>query len=410
MSNPQAPLDSPRPAQAASPPRSPSPTSDDFDSPFSFRPIDYNSPEVVLSAHYNYYGTRLALGCADHRIRVYDRHATTGSFALTDTFRAHDGSVHCVRWKPGPATAVIGSIGQDLKLKIWGEDMRHAPNSGRRFRNIFAVSSGNEVMFVGLDFRVMDYECLLAAVTRDGLLSLFEPVKPEVYSDWKEVDQFWVTGESVPRGTESSFALCWQQCVGESVSLVKEGGMRGTVSCALASMDVVKLYRVSKEDGIYRFQSPFAELTIPGGNAKELLVRDVAWCPVSWLDYELVAMSSSDGYVRFFEVHTQVNSESEVTRTVAPRQQNKRGTASGITAGLAGVGLGNAAAARVSPESGNISREVILVDTVRHDGVWHIKWMPNSQTLVSSGGSVTLRIWKKAVDGHWKEFASSEMD
>ena len=59
---------------------------------FGFKRLDPQTPEVVLCAHYNYYGTRLALGCADHRIRVYDKDAE-GTLNIADTWRGHDGEV-----------------------------------------------------------------------------------------------------------------------------------------------------------------------------------------------------------------------------------------------------------------------------------------------------------------------------
>ena len=59
---------------------------------FGFKSLDPQTPEVVLCVHYNYYGTRLVLGCADHRIRVYDKDSE-GAFRVADTWRGHDGEV-----------------------------------------------------------------------------------------------------------------------------------------------------------------------------------------------------------------------------------------------------------------------------------------------------------------------------
>ena len=67
-------------------------TPDDESSGLGFKSLDLQTPDVVLCAHYNYYGTRLVLGCADHRIRVYDKDFR-GAFNITDTWRGHDGEV-----------------------------------------------------------------------------------------------------------------------------------------------------------------------------------------------------------------------------------------------------------------------------------------------------------------------------
>ena len=59
---------------------------------FGFKSLDPQTTEVVLCAHYNYYGTRLVLGSADHRIRVYDKGAD-GIFNIADIWRGHDGEI-----------------------------------------------------------------------------------------------------------------------------------------------------------------------------------------------------------------------------------------------------------------------------------------------------------------------------
>ena len=328
-----------------------------------------------------------------------------------------------IKWKGGTTGQVIGSIGQDLKLKVWQEDIRHARNTGRLFKNVFSVSSGNLVIYASLDFKVMDNDTVMAAVTRDGLLTLYEPVKAEAFDDWKDVDQFWVDGEPIPRGTETSFKVSFQQHNGPTITAIACGLAYNTMSCAVACMEVVRLFRVVREDMVYQFQPHFAELR--GGQG---LIRDLTWCPIAWLDYDLVATSKGDGYVRFYSVYSWVSNKQEDPKspqaTSFGKTAAKRSTASGITAGLTGASLGPGP--RNSRESEQVKHEVILDEEVKHDGVWPIRWIPNctychradqvkltmlvAKTLVTAGGQANLKIWKRSIDGRWREFAESELE
>jgi nucleoporin SEH1 len=48
--------------------------------------------DMVQAADFNRYGNRFAIGSADGRIKVYDRHRD-GSWALCDTWGAHSGEI-----------------------------------------------------------------------------------------------------------------------------------------------------------------------------------------------------------------------------------------------------------------------------------------------------------------------------
>ena len=57
-----------------------------------FQELNHGGVELVLSAHYNSYGTRLAIGSSDHRIRVFDK-SEDDEWSLSDQWRAHNGEV-----------------------------------------------------------------------------------------------------------------------------------------------------------------------------------------------------------------------------------------------------------------------------------------------------------------------------
>ena len=274
---------------------------------------------------------------------------------------------------------VIGSIGQDLKLKVWQEDQKHSKNTGRLFKNVFSVSSGNLVIYASLDFKVIENDTLMAAVTRDGLLTCYEPIKAEAFDDWKDVDQFWVDGEPLPRGTETSFKVSFQQHNGPTSTVLASGLPQNTISCAVACMEIVKLFRVVREGMSYQFQPHFAELR--GGQG---LIRDLAWCPIAWLDRDLVAASKGDNYIRFYSISFRDMKDIEEPKLLLGSQlaklPAKKSMASGITAGLTGASMGPGS--QSSLDIGQVTHEVVLIEELKHAGVWPIRWVPNCKCVL----------------------------
>lgn len=57
-----------------------------------FEPLQLGEQDVILAMHFDFYGTRLVTGSADHRIRVV-RFKPEGGHELMDTWRGHNGEV-----------------------------------------------------------------------------------------------------------------------------------------------------------------------------------------------------------------------------------------------------------------------------------------------------------------------------
>jgi nucleoporin SEH1 len=69
---------------------------DSFEGLSSFAMQQHGHRDMVQASAFNRYGDRFALGSADGRIKVYDRHRD-GSWMLCDTWGAHNGEVIEVR-------------------------------------------------------------------------------------------------------------------------------------------------------------------------------------------------------------------------------------------------------------------------------------------------------------------------
>lgn len=307
---------------------------------------------------------------------------------------------------------VLGSIGEDLKLKVWQEEPTEAHNSGRRFKCMFSQSSGHSVVYNSLDFVNPNKDTYLAVVTRDGLLSLLEPVDPERFDDWRELDQILVCDEHISRSLETSFKLCFQQAESSSVTALLTG-LDQILKLAVTAMAEVKIFRLEKITGLggqeqYKFQEPVAVLGKVDG-----LVRDVAWSQEIWRLCDWIATAASDGYVRVYELSKpkedtlRSHMESPLTRRATVGTEDGfskiavRGP-SGIGAGLAGASLAGSATYR---STGQVKCEARLVEQMKHEGVWEIQWVRHGHVLISSGDTGSARMWKQAHNRKWHEFA-----
>lgn len=57
-----------------------------------FRNFDHGAADIILAIAYNSSGTRLAVGSADHKLRVYDLEQNN-DWILIDQWRGHDAEV-----------------------------------------------------------------------------------------------------------------------------------------------------------------------------------------------------------------------------------------------------------------------------------------------------------------------------
>jgi nucleoporin SEH1 len=284
---------------------------------------------------------------------------------------------------------IFGSVGDDMELKIWQENPSQAKLSGRRFNCIYSQSSGNSVVYSCLDFLNIRYDTYLAVITRDGLLSLMEPVEHTAFDDWKELDQIIVCGDYIARGVETQFRVSFQKTPQPNYAAVKAGVDKKALSLAVTAMDKVYVYRIERtgdsRDGSYKFQAPVAALTGSDG-----LFRDVAWSNAFFLPIDRIVTAADDGYVRIYELKTQdetnVRSQ-DITKTGQGGESSAAASArpsSGIGAGLAGPSY--------SPGFAGVRHEWKVLSRLKHEGVWRVVWQPNCKYPSLSNISTLLNM------------------
>lgn len=262
-----------------------------------------------------------------------------------------------------------------MKFKLWQEDVAQPPNSGRRFRNIFRLTAPGRVPYVSLDFRNIDLETWLALITRDGLLTILEPINPDTLAEWQPIDQFHVCTRP-PRGEEASFKVQFHHDPVDITHTLAPGRDKNSLSLVVAAMDTIKVYRTNANRRFYHA----IELSGHGG-----LVRDISWANGSVRGFDYIASACKDGYVRIFEVYTAL--ASATASNTATNNGNARPSTAIASSGSrssAQSGIGSALANRApvtftnrqtgaEPPFKHTSKEVACLDS-KHQDVWQVEF------------------------------------
>lgn len=248
--------------------------------------------DSILACDFNFYGTRMVSASVDHQLKVWDRKEDI--WTVTDSWKAHDAEIVDVKWNGPFMGEVIGSIGEDGRFKLWEEDLTEMPGSHHRFRLIMTLLSETRVPFMSLDFKNVLSETYVALITRDGFLSVYEPINHDNLSEWQVLMQQYICA-TPSRQEETGFRVCFHREMNPAWPAVQAGLDSKSLSIAVASMMTVKILRTDKDRKFYLA----AEL-----EGARNIVRDVAWANGSMRGYDVIATASKDGVIRVYELHT----------------------------------------------------------------------------------------------------------
>ncbi|KAK8207490.1 WD40-repeat-containing domain protein [Phyllosticta capitalensis] len=372
----------------------------------AFSVFDHGHQDLVLAVDFNFFGTRMVTASSDHRVKVWDRR--DDAWTLVDSWRAHDAEVVDVKWNGPFMGEVIGTIGEDGYFKLWQEDVTEIANSGRRFKLIYRQVSETKVPFMSLDFKNIMQETWIALVTRDGVLTVLEPVDHGNFSgEWHVIAHKQIIQPPPPPSEERSFRVCFHHEQLPCWTAIQAGLDRRALSFAVVAMDVVKVFRTDKN------RRPYIAAELTGARN---IIRDVAWANGSMRGTDIIATASKDGMIRIYELSTPEPSHAPSTlaapavQETQPSPRNRaRNAPSGIGAGLAGASrIGDAVDHDQDP--GRVKHAVKMVAELasNHGAVWRVSWSQMGDLLVSTGDDGAIRTWKKASDNRWLEYAEIE--
>ncbi|KAF2824467.1 WD40 repeat-like protein [Ophiobolus disseminans] len=372
----------------------------------SFQTFSHGHQDLVLAVDFNYFGTRMVTASSDHRLKVWDK--KDEAWTLVESWKAHDAEIVDVKWNGPFMGEVLGSIGEDGRCKLWQEDVTEVPMSGNRFKLITNLASQTHAPFMSLDFKNIMQETWLALITRDGYLTVYEPLDQSSLNEWTVLAEHWVCEDNPPqRQEEVGFKVVFHKEKLPCWTAIMAGLDRKSLSLAVAAMKDVHVFRTDKAK---RF---FHVAKLEGARQ---IIRDLAWANGSMRGYDILATASKDGAIRIYELSTPTSgntstggasSASTVTDPISPRPGPRKNAPSGIGAGLAGASKTPDTSRENDQYPGRIRQIVKLTDelTDHHGAVWRVAFSHMGDLLVSTGDDASIRTWKKAVNGRWAEYS-----
>lgn len=393
-----------------------------------FHRFNHGHQDLVLAIDYNLYGTRMVTASSDHRLQVWDR--KDDGWSVTDAWTAHAAevsdvsyalilpipiylrlqptdsnvTVYCLRtfflflfsvllstpflsydmtflagvtlnpvrqvkWNGPYVGEILASIGEDGLLRIWQEDVLEAPRSGKRFKRIYQQPSASKVPYMSLDFKNIGNETYLALISRDGQLTVCEPVDHDNLAEWQIMWQDYLC-KTPTRTEETGFRVCWHHEKLPAWPAVLAGLDRKSLSLAVSVMDTVKVFRTDRDRKFYTA----AELTGAKG-----LIRDVAWANGSMRGYDVIATASKDGFIRIYELHTPGAKDLPTTNLDTPDMPATKASSTGQRTARSGIGAGLTSGSRGGRNDeeyapGKVVHDVRLVAELQaHNGAaWRV--------------------------------------
>lgn len=391
----------------------------------------YNHADRLTVLELNNDSSKLLTASIDHRVAIYEVDRLTSERKQLDVFTAHDAEIRDAKWFHTSTGTNFVTIGNDLLMKIWTQDVYQAPMSGRRFKKIGFIKSEQLVPFVSVDVKTVGDSTYIVVIDRQGLLSLYEPTNPDEFTEWTPIDQFYVHSPTPGRGDHTSFRVQFDPNPFPLPYLNSLSDDQDQLSIAVAAMNELKLYRSVTDPGVISaHESSLQASTIGRGASHRLvlfevlklqpysnqtqstsstLLRDVAMSPGNFRGTDTIAVACINGTVGIFEISLEPKTSSispdSPTQSRHPHRPTAQSHQSNLTSALNPMTPVSNATQQVQWRQNppfSYGHHVTPISTLQHAHVdaWSVKWDPGGQTLLSSGSDGTVKIWKRGMSTH----------
>lgn len=378
--------------------------------------------------------SKLLTASIDHKVTVYDIDQLTGKRTQIESFTAHDAEIRDAKWfHPSTGTHFV-TIGNDLSMRIWSQDISQAPGFGRRFKRATPnpIKSEQLVPFVSVDVKTIGNNTYIIVIDRQGLLSMYEPTTPDEYHDWTLVDQLYVYTPTPNRGDHTSFRARFDPNPFPLPYATSMSDDQSQLSIVVSAMNEVKLFRSTADPDIIashtsspstpgvgrsashrlllfevlKIQPTPSPQTSPAGT----LIRDVAYCPGNIRGTDMIATASIYGTVAVYEISLQSKDSPRTNNTALPTKQNvSRPTIqqqqSNLTSALHPTATSSTTSVQDVSRTGHpfpYGHRITPISILQnvHTDAWSVQWDASGQILLSSGSDGTVKMWRRMMDGN----------
>ncbi|KIY70966.1 WD40 repeat-like protein [Cylindrobasidium torrendii FP15055 ss-10] len=287
--------------------------------------IDHAHNDLVTDAVYNFYGTRLATGSVDQKIKVWQLDEANGGWTLEDEWKAHDAGLSKLSWAHPEFGTILASASFDRTVKVWEQLLSTSNTSAERWVEKAVLHEARGTVR-GVEFGPHHFGLKLASISTDNHLRVYECLEPTTWQLAEEIDvqgmhstqqqsRAYTQAVATPTQTGSSSEgpsapLVTQALLqqlprttgnreadgGWALSWCKDHFWGELIACSTGVTPEVRIIQLSAS------KRPETILTLSPGPDAEGAVTSVAWAPSCGRSYHLVATGSRDGRVRVWRL------------------------------------------------------------------------------------------------------------
>ncbi|KAK9471122.1 WD40-repeat-containing domain protein [Dipodascopsis tothii] len=329
--------------------------------------------DLIHEVAYDQSGTRIATCSSDHHIKVFELDAD-GQWALAQSWKAHEGTIHSVRWAPPQYGQVLASCSEDRTMRIFQEQPARArgPRRAAAFERITTFSDATGTVNAIAFASAAPHGLRLACIGSDCTVRVYTAPDPTDLRHWTLVFQSALPvgggGAALARGVrdfQSDYAVDW---CSTAAAALDDGRQVPLEQFVVSAKDRVFVFRRSESTDEDAYYGRAEELAGHGGT-----VHDVSWArgaapprealppAVTAADAdERVATACKDGRVRIYVL-----------------------------------------ARRPGPA---VAYDVRLAEEFADHGheVWKVSWNATGTILSSSGDDGKTRLWKQTYTGAYQ--------
>ena len=356
------------------------------------KPFNSGHGDLIHDVAYDFYGRFLATCSSDQHVNVFKLDKETSKWELSDSWKAHDGSIVSIDWASPEYGRIIATASYDRTVKIWEENPNNEECTGRRWDKLCTLNDSNGALYC-VKFAPAHLGLRLACIGNDGVLRIYDALEPSDLKSWTLTTQISILPVPPAKNLQSDFCLAW--CPSRF----------STEKLAVCVLEQAIIYERGRDNKFH------VAATLPGHNG---LIRSISWAPSIGRWYQLLATGCKDGKVRIFKLteklakndsHTSTSSLQSSTATAATTSSSSSSGASVATETEPNGGTGNGNKnVKIAESPLNTSLEVeLLSEHDDHKGeVWSVSWNLTGTILSSTGDDGKVRLWKSTYSNDFK--------
>ncbi|KAF5734771.1 hydroquinone glucosyltransferase [Tripterygium wilfordii] len=313
--------------------------------------------EGTLCSSWNYCGQRLATGCVDGTLSIFDaRDPASSSFTRTSKSRVHDAGIVKVVWIPPEYGDAVACLCEDGSLLLWEEVTEDG--QALKWKLCKSFRSGS-IRVLDVQFGVSSTSLKMVVAYSDGHVKVYELLDPLELKNWQLQAELQNVIDSVSmfgKASCLSASISWNPRIDESQELSFVVGFNSDNQQLNSS-------KVWEFDQAHQRWLPVAELALVDDKADQVFA--VAWAPNIGRPYEVIAVATHKGITIW---HLGMNPDVD----------------------------------------GRLSLERVALLSGHNGEVWQMEWDMSGMTLASTGRDGSVRLWQSNLNGIWNQQAAFE--